>query len=180
MTAVIDRPPVESHMPPPTILRVVNPILRALLRSPFHRLLSKKLALLTVTGRRTGRQYTVPIGRHEDDEVFLVSVSGSWRYNLASPVRLTVAGREHVGYAEVVDDPDQVAQTFKMLYDRYGSSSASLLGLKVNVSRAPTADEIRPAVADRWIARIRLAQGNESPDASSPPSRTINDALPKA
>jgi hypothetical protein len=148
-------------MPPRTILRIVNPILRVLLRSPLHRPLSKGLALLTVTGRRTGRPYTVPVGRHEDDGVFLVSVSGSWRYNLGTPVRLTIEGREYVGYAEIEDDPDQVAGTFKMLYDRYGPSSASLLGLKVNVRRPPTADEIRPAVADRWIARIRLAQGGE-------------------
>lgn len=168
MTALIDRPPVESHMPPPTILHVVNPILRALLRSPLHRLLSRKLALLTVTGRRTGRQYTIPIGRHEDDGEFLVSVSGSWRYNLGAPVRLTIEGRELVGHADVEDDPDQVAQTFKMLYDRYGPSSASLLGLKVWVDRAPTADEFRPAVADRWIARIRLTQVDDPSDASFP------------
>lgn len=166
MAAVIDRPPVESHMPPPTVLRVVNPILRTVLRSPLHRPLSRKLVLLTVTGRRTGHQYTVPIGRHEDGGVFLVSVSGSWRYNFEAPVRLKVEGRDHLGYAEIEDDPDQVARTFKMLYDRYGPSGASLLGLKVNVRRSPTADEIRPAVADRWIARIRLTPGNESPDAT--------------
>lgn len=160
MAAVIDRPPVESHIPPPMILRVVNPILRAVLRSPLHRPLSKKLMLLTVTGRHTSRKYTVPIGRHEDDGVFLVSVSGSWRYNLGAPVRLMVEGREHVGHAEIEDDPDQVARTFKMLYDRYGPRGASLLGLKVNVRRFPTADEIRPAVADRWIARIRLTSSH--------------------
>ena len=168
MTAVIDRPPVESHMPSPTILRIVNPIIRSVLRSPFHRLLSNKLALLTVTGRRTGRHYTVPIGRHEDDGVFLVSVSGRWRYNMEAPVRLTIAGREHVGHAELEHDSDHVAQTFKMLYDRYGPSNAGLLGLKVNVSRPPTADEIRPAVAGRWIARIRLTQSAGPPDNTSP------------
>lgn len=130
--------------------------------------MSKKLALLTVTGRRTSREYTVPIGRHEDDGVFLVSVSGNWRYNLGAPVRLTVEGREHVGHAEIEDGPDQVARTFKMLNDRYGPSSASLLGLKVNVRRTPTADEIRLAVVDRWIARIRLTQTNEPPNASFP------------
>lgn len=156
VTADIDRPPVTSHMPPRPVLRVVNPALRVLLRSPLHPLLSKKLALLTVTGRRTGRSYTIPIGRHEDDGVFLVSVSGGWRYNLTTPVKLTLDGREHSGKAEIVNDPHQVAQIFKMLYDHYGPNSASLLGLKVNVDRPPTADEIRPAVSDRWIARIRL------------------------
>jgi F420H(2)-dependent quinone reductase len=155
----MDRPPVESHTPPPVIRQVVNPILTMVLRSPFHRLLSKKLALLTVTGRRTGRQYTVPIGRHEDDGVLLVSVSGSWRYNLETPVRLTIDGHEHDGHPEVETDPDQVAEIFRMLYEREGPSSASLLGLKVNVGRALTAHDIRPAVADRWVARIRLTHG---------------------
>ena len=75
---------------------------------------------------------------------------------MAAPVRLTIDGREHFGHPQIEDDPGRVALTLKMLYDRYGPSRAGLLELKVNVSRPPTAEEIRPAVADRWIARIRL------------------------
>ena len=40
---------------------VVNPVLRVLLRSPAHRLLSGSVLLLQYTGRRTGRRYGLPV-----------------------------------------------------------------------------------------------------------------------
>src|SRR5437763_480835 len=41
--------------------RTVNPMLRLLLQSPVHRLVSGRFALITYTGRRSGRQYTIPV-----------------------------------------------------------------------------------------------------------------------
>lgn len=154
------RPPVEDSRPPRMVLRVVNPVIRTLLRSPLHRPLSKQLMLLSVRGRRTGRTISVPVGRHASNGVLLVSVSGRWRHNLVggAPVQVTLDGRERAGYAEVEKDPDRVAQIFKMLLDRVGLGSAGLLGLKLNIPRAPTVDEINPAVAGRWIARVRLVE----------------------
>jgi hypothetical protein len=114
--------------------------------------------LLSVRGRKTGHWVRIPVGRHEVKDTLLVSVSGPWRYKLTggAQVHLTLDGRGRVGYAEVIDSPDEVVQIFKLLLDRLGPSRASLLGLKLDVKRLPTADEIRPVVASRWIARVRL------------------------
>jgi hypothetical protein len=53
----------ESGKPlvPLWIFSVMNPFMKGLLRSPLHRLLSGTLMLLTYTGRKTGKQYTIPI-----------------------------------------------------------------------------------------------------------------------
>jgi F420H(2)-dependent quinone reductase len=130
--------------------------------------------LLSVNGRRTGRTYTVPVGRHESDGILVVSVSGGWRHNLRGGawVHVTLDGRERTGYAEVEDDPDQVAQTYKNLLDRLGPGGASQLGLKLNVKRLPTVNEVRPAVAQRWIARVRLTDGS-GPDMSRQVRHTV-------
>lgn len=42
--------------------RVVNPLVRAPFRSPLHPLLSRRLVLLRVTGRRSGRTFELPVG----------------------------------------------------------------------------------------------------------------------
>jgi hypothetical protein len=76
------RPPVEDGRPPRLVLRIVNPIIRSILRTPLHCTLSSQLMLLSMRARRTGRWVTVPVGRHEIDGEFLVSVSGRWRHNL--------------------------------------------------------------------------------------------------
>ncbi|WP_084263142.1 nitroreductase/quinone reductase family protein [Actinomadura formosensis] len=80
--------------------RVANPVVGALLRSRAHRLLSGSGALITVTGRRTGRPYTLPVvyARRDGGVYVLVRRSGrkTWWRNLRRPaaVRLLIAGRE--------------------------------------------------------------------------------------
>jgi deazaflavin-dependent oxidoreductase (nitroreductase family) len=90
--------------------KTVNPLLRALLRSPLHRIVSGRLALITVTGRRSGREYTFPVGYRRDGDRVLVGVEWPerkvWWRNLrgGGPVRIRVAGRDHPGHAQVRED----------------------------------------------------------------------------
>jgi F420H(2)-dependent quinone reductase len=161
-------PAVEDRRPPPAVLAVVNPVLRTLLRSPLHKLLGRRLILVSVDGRKTGRAYTVPVGRHQMEGVFVVSASGTWRHNLrgGASVRVVVDGRERSGYAELEERPDVVARVYKELLERSGPG---MLGLRVNVARPPTVDEIAPAVARRAVAHVRLT--DRAPVASEAEGR---------
>jgi deazaflavin-dependent oxidoreductase (nitroreductase family) len=154
----MDPPAVEDAKPSKSILRSANPVMKALLRSPLHRLLSKNFMLLTVTGRKTGRAYTFPVGRHQSpDGTFVLSAGGSWRHNLrgGADVRVTLDGREHPAHATLEEDPDRAAEAFKTMLDRAG---ARALAVKVNVDRSPTPPEIREALAasGREVAYLRL------------------------
>jgi deazaflavin-dependent oxidoreductase (nitroreductase family) len=86
----------------------LNPIVAAILRSRFHWLLSPGLMLITVSGRRTGRRYTIPVGYHhvEDAVIILVAEAPSkvwWRnYRKAGPIELRLRGKEFRGSAAVV------------------------------------------------------------------------------
>jgi hypothetical protein len=42
--------------------RTANPVVWLVLRSPRHGLISTRTALITVTGRRRGREFTLPVG----------------------------------------------------------------------------------------------------------------------
>jgi hypothetical protein len=152
----VERPAVQSTPPPNAVIKVVNPVIRVLLRSPLHGLADKKLLLLTVTGRKTGRTYTVPGGRHESgDGTFLISASGGWRHNLhgGADVRITLDGRDHAARATLEEDPDVAAAAFKTMLDQAGPRA---LAVKVNVDHSPTADEIKPALAERGVAYLQL------------------------
>ncbi len=52
----------DGHLPFTLWNHSGNRLVALLLRSPAHPLLSRQLALITVTGRRTGREHTLPIG----------------------------------------------------------------------------------------------------------------------
>ena len=42
--------------------RAINPLVRWLIRSPLHGLASRRIALITYTGRRSGHRSTIPVG----------------------------------------------------------------------------------------------------------------------
>lgn len=150
---------MEDKPPPPAVLRVMNPILTMVLRSPLHRAFSRELMLLHVTGRRTGRVYVVPVGRHEHQGQLLVSAGGGWRSNLrnGADVEVTLDGRRRRGYGELVDDPQEVAEIFSELLHDVGRSRANRLGLKVHVDRDPTVEELRVALVNRHVVRLTLS-----------------------
>jgi deazaflavin-dependent oxidoreductase (nitroreductase family) len=153
----MDRPAVEDARPPKAVLKLVNPIMVALLRSRMHRLASENFMLLTVTGRKSGRSYTLPVSRHEQpDGSLVVSAAGSWRHNLrgGGDVRVTLDGRERAAHVTPEGDAVRAAEVFKGLLDR---ASPRDVGVKVNVDRSPTPEEIQPVLAHRVIAYLKLA-----------------------
>lgn len=86
-----------------------NPLIAAVLRSPLHGLLSPGLMLITVTGHRSGRRYSFPVGYQRDGRVVTIMVSEArhkswWRnYHEPGPVELRLRGRQLRGTAEVVE-----------------------------------------------------------------------------
>jgi len=90
------------------ILSRVNPVCAAVLRSPLHSLLSRGLLLLTVTGRHSGRRYSIPVGYQQDGDGVVVIVSEArrkqwWRnYYQPAPVELRLRGEQRSGVAERV------------------------------------------------------------------------------
>jgi hypothetical protein len=52
--------------------RTANPVVRLVLRSPLHGLLSS--GLITVTGRRSGREFTFPVGYEQRGDSVRITV----------------------------------------------------------------------------------------------------------
>jgi hypothetical protein len=59
------------------------------LRSPLHGLLSRRTALITVTGRRSGREFTFPVGYEQRGDGVCITVGSPehkrWWRNLRTP-----------------------------------------------------------------------------------------------
>src|SRR3954451_10903984 len=90
--------------------RTLNPVVLAVLRSPAHRLLSGRLALITVTGRRSGRSFTIPVGYSRTGDVVTIGVGWPerkrWWRNLreGASVPLVLAGERRAGIARARGD----------------------------------------------------------------------------
>ena len=101
----------RGHAPFGVLNRTGNPALALLLRSPLHRLASRQLALITVTGRRSGRAYTFPVAYSDDGDVVTIGVGWPerkrWWRNLRGDgalVRLRLRGAERTGHAVAAGD----------------------------------------------------------------------------
>jgi hypothetical protein len=67
----------------PTVPRWVNRLVTGLLCSPFHALLSHTTMLLTFTGRKSGRRYTIPVRYLREGETLLTLTDSPWWRNLS-------------------------------------------------------------------------------------------------
>jgi deazaflavin-dependent oxidoreductase (nitroreductase family) len=163
MSSVVvrDRVVIASRAPDLRMMRFFNPVIRALLRSPVHGLLSGQILLLTYTGRRSGRQYTLPVGYLRDGDALLVVSQHSelkqWWRNLRDGAPVTVLlRRERVSArADLIEDPEAVAAEVQRLIARLGPKEASRqLYMGLDVAPPPTQEQLAQALHGVVVVRI--------------------------
>jgi len=95
-----------------SVFRVVNVPMRFVLGLPVSTPLAKRLMLVHLTGRRSGRRYRQPISFVRDGETLLTPGGGQWKFNLVGgqPTRVTLGGRDISLLPELVRDPAEVAR----------------------------------------------------------------------
>ena len=71
---------IEISHPPQALLRAVNPLLGRLLKTPLGGRLTEFM-LVSFTGRRTGRQFSVPVSAHQLDGDLYVVLEAQWKFN---------------------------------------------------------------------------------------------------
>ena len=150
---------VSVQDPPRLVLRVLNPIMRSVAGSALHPAIDKTVMLLHITGRRTGRHYSIPVGRRDVDGRLAAFTHAPWRANVrgGADVEVTHDGRREPMRAELDEDPASVAAVFDEQLRELGWRKASRLGLKVHVDRAPTRAELQHALANAHVSVITLA-----------------------
>lgn len=134
-----------------------NGFISWLLRSPFHRMLSNGMMLITVTGRKTGKKYTTPVGFYREDSYLwvLTSRDRTWWKNLqgGAQVSLLLQRQPVGGFAE----PQLESNTVELLMDQYIRhipQAAKPMGIRVE-NGIPNHDDITRVAADRLFVRIK-------------------------
>jgi hypothetical protein len=139
--------------PPAWLLRIANPVVKSVLCSPLHRPLSCRLMVLEVTGRRSGRRLSFPVGRHQrSDGTFLLSAGGKWRLNLrgGADVHVVLDGQRLPARAQLEEDPRRSAELFLELLSLAGERA---LALKFSPGRPRSLDELQLLVPDLFRDR---------------------------
>lgn len=144
--------------PPLTLVHLLNPVMRIVLRTPLGRLV-RPFALLEFDGRRSGRHHRIPVGWHEVDSGHVVCTPARWRVNFRDGIPVTVRfrGRREELTGTLDDDPEQVAATLRSLASRRGSLRP--VGIDVPRGQHITAADV--LALDRALIRFTTP---EAPD----------------
>ena len=143
---------VAVKPPPKALIRVLNPIMRVVLPTRLGRAL-RPLAILEMTGRRSGAPHRIPVGAHEVEGETVVFTDRPWRENVrgGADVVLSSGGQRRAAYAELIDDPAIVGPALAPVAARIGPRR---LGLAVAGDTTPTADDY--AATGKSMIRIRF------------------------
>jgi deazaflavin-dependent oxidoreductase (nitroreductase family) len=92
------------------VMSMLNIFMRPVLRLPFPTPLTKRLMLVSFTGRKTGKAYQQPLSYVQQDDTLLTPGGGKWKLNLREdqPVQIRLRGHDVFARPEFVKDPTEI------------------------------------------------------------------------
>jgi deazaflavin-dependent oxidoreductase (nitroreductase family) len=98
--------------------KVANRVVSALLRTPgISGGMGKRLLIINVTGRKTGRRYSVPVAYTRHEGGLLVGTPFAWARNMRTgePVEVILRGRRRQADVQVISDSDGVVAAYDII-----------------------------------------------------------------
>jgi deazaflavin-dependent oxidoreductase (nitroreductase family) len=137
-----------------------NDFMAWVLRSPFHGMLSNGMMLITITGRKTGKTYTTPVGYYVEGEYLWVVTSRErkWWKNLqgGAQVNLLLKRKPVNGIADIeLDEKAVEARMYEYL--RHVPQAAKPMKIRVEDGKPNPAD-IAATAKDRLFVNIKLTE----------------------
>lgn len=137
-----------------------NDFMAWVLRSPFHGILSNGMMLITVTGCKTGKKYTTPVGFYEEDGSLwvLTSRDRTWWKNLKGGANVSLLLRRKSVQAFAEPELDERFVACKIVeYLRHVPQAAKPMGIRVQ-DKTPNAEDVARVSKDRLFVRIELTR----------------------
>lgn len=136
-----------------------NPIMRWLLRSPLHFAVSKNTILMTYTGRKSGKVYSVPMNYLEIKGVLytISSRERTWWRNLrgGAEVTLRLKGEDKKAWAEAFEDQGEVTEKLS-LYFKTAPHIARYMKVRINVDDSPNAEDINRLAQEKVMVCMNI------------------------
>ena len=137
-----------------------NDFMSWVLRSPLHGMLSNGMMLITITGRKTGKTYTTPVGYYVEEGYLWVITSRErmWWRNLqgGATVNLLLKRKPAQGIAEVeLDEKAVEARMYEYL--RHVPQAAKPMKVRLEDGKPNPAD-IAATAKERLFVKIKLTE----------------------
>ena len=137
----------QSQRGSPKIFKIMNPMMKLMLGSPLHGLMSARVMLISFTGRRSGKRYSTPVAyTREGNQVIVVTFSPWWKNFIEpAPVEMRIRGKSMRGQAVYVKDPVLIKQMVSTLMTKGGKEAMQRMGLWVDNLESLNPEEVKKA-----------------------------------
>ena len=137
-----------------------NFFIKAIVNSPLHGLLGDSFAVITLTGRKSGRRFSTPINVKADEGGWTVvsSRERTWWRNLRQgrTALLRVGGKQAAVQGEIVEAPADVRAGLADYFRRY-PAYAKYFAVPLGADGQPESAALEHAARERVIIRLRPA-----------------------
>jgi hypothetical protein len=143
------------------LYKTLNPIMRALLRSPLHGIASPTIAILHYRGRKSGRQFVTPLSytREGDTIRFLSAHSTRWWLNFrneSTSVSVEIAKAMHTGTARLWDGDSEHLREGVRRFLCALPRDAKVYGIKLDGNRRPVEESVAKAAPELVVVEVEL------------------------
>jgi len=150
--------------------KIANPFVRLILRSPLHGMLSASVLLITYHGRKSGKEYTLPV-QYVQDENHIYILPGyaekkTWWRNLKNglDVQVTLKGQTLSGYGILLKheaDAEEILKAFSLYLQRF-PPSAKIHNVRIEANGRPNLEDIRTASTEIQMISMELEKGKKA------------------
>jgi deazaflavin-dependent oxidoreductase (nitroreductase family) len=144
--------------------KIANPFVRLILRSPLHGMMSAAVLLITYRGRKSGKEYTLPVQYVQDgNHIYMVPgfpEKKTWWRNLKGgmSVRLTLKGKTLSGNGTLLEhetDLEKITKGFSLYLQQF-PSVAKMHNVRIEADNTFNAEDLRRAAKNVVMIRVEL------------------------
>lgn len=134
-----------------------NQFMIAFIKSPLGRLFGKGLAVITLTGRKSGSEFSVPINVIEEPDGYTVISlrTRTWWRNLrgGAPVSLWTNGKTNAVSGSVFESAEEVKEALSQFFVNH-ARMAKYFKVGFNPDGSLNSSDLKKAVSERVVIKL--------------------------
>jgi hypothetical protein len=146
---------------PKIMFKILNPLMKLILNSPLHGGLSKRVMVISFTGKKTGKHFSTPVAYARDGDRVIVVTYSAWskNFNEPTPVQMRIHGKSVSGTAAVVDEPVKIKQILQTLNRLNGKEMMQRLGLWMDDLESLSPEAVQQATRGSYFIEVNTEGG---------------------
>jgi hypothetical protein len=145
------------------VMKIGNEAMKILLPSPLHSLVSRNTLLITMTGCKTGREYSLPVNYVQDGSTLYIMSKRcrTWWRNLrgGKSVRVWLRGQQVKGQATTDEVYITVVEDLKRFFQKRPDTTR-YFGVRLEPDDQPNMQDIVRLAQERVLVKVSLNRKN--------------------